>query len=631
MPTDTAWVFDPALPSGAQTGGNVAEYAFRPDIETFVREIIQNVLDNISTGADKAEVLFRLIQLKGPILNRFLQAILWMELKPHIVGAGRERNGQRFVQALENLETNHSLLILVVEDRYTTGLIGSEKGDSNFAALCRNTLYSSKPSETSGGSYGLGKAVLWLFSDLSTVLFNSVLERENGLGTSPRFIGRSELPWHQVGNREFDGSGWLGLKSSDAGGREWAKSLWSPRSADLASKLFLERDSVSGTSILVVGFRNPADEDQEPKVMAQEMIDATAKNFWPSIINSKLAVKVEVVDAAKNHTSFSGTVDNEDISPEFAACWNAYRNGRTLQELKNPGDVVEVPIELTIPPRVDGSSSQLSAEASLVVRLAEENSQTKTELNQVAFFRGTGMVVKHESYNRLSITQRPFHGILVCGKARRSSTENDTALDEFLRAAEPPEHKSWDVTVRLKETYKPGYRKLLVDMENQVRDRLRELVTGKAPGGTDGPRLLMNLFPLGNKSKPPPPPPTHFKVKEQRAKFVNGRWEFSGHIEVKSELKKKWKAEIDLKFQAEDSSDSTGGVVHSLTLDPDATSKGAVITIKKGKGIITAPASVKKINFDGITDPSRYPTDARWAAVTVGVRTSVEEVRDSGE
>src|SRR5215217_7039770 len=35
------WVFDPTPPSGARTGGDVAEYAFTPGIEVFVREVGQ--------------------------------------------------------------------------------------------------------------------------------------------------------------------------------------------------------------------------------------------------------------------------------------------------------------------------------------------------------------------------------------------------------------------------------------------------------------------------------------------------------------------------------------------------------------------------------------------------------------
>jgi hypothetical protein len=44
-----------------------------------------------------------------------------------------------------------------------------------------------------GGSYGLGKSVLWSFSGLSTVLFNSILLEEPLGRRSPRLIGHTEL------------------------------------------------------------------------------------------------------------------------------------------------------------------------------------------------------------------------------------------------------------------------------------------------------------------------------------------------------------------------------------------------------------------------------------------------------
>lgn len=623
---EIGWVFDPALPSGSQKGGNAAEYAFTPNLETFVREVLQNVQDNRSQGAETAQVLFRLMLLKGKMLDQFLDSVSWSHFRSHIEGASKEPNGRSFKQALKTFDESKSLLLLVVEDRNTTGLTGEEKGDSNFAALCRNTLYSRKPSETAGGSYGLGKAVLWLFSEFSTVLFNSVLETKNGDGDSPRFIGRSELPWHKVGASDYDGSGWLGVKSLDGNGWQWASSVWAPSSTAISNNLHLTRKGETGTSIAVVGFRNPADEDQDPKTMAQEMVQAAARNFWPSIIGGKLSVKVEVVDLAKGQTVLSETVDDEDVNDQFEACWNAYHNKTTVDELKNPGDVVEVPIELTIPGRTDGSSGAVQAKASLVVCLAGENGKEQEEVNQIAFFRGTGMVVKYETFNRLALTQRQFHAILVCGKARRDFSDSDIALDEFLRAAEPPEHKSWEVTVRLKEIYKIGYKKLLMEMDNRIKEELRNLVSEKPASGTDGPRLLMNLFPLGNKSKPSPTSGNPFKVKETNAKLINGVWEFSGAVLAKAENKKRWSVEIDLRFQAEDASDAAGGVIKSLIIDKDLAARGVETQVENGMGFITSPAAVKQIEFTGSTDPNAYPADAKRTSVVLDVRTKkIEE------
>ncbi|MFW6053743.1 MAG: hypothetical protein ACOC9J_02910, partial [Persicimonas sp.] len=43
--TEIAWIFDPTPASGKRRGGNPSEYAFEGDLETFVREVIQNAND----------------------------------------------------------------------------------------------------------------------------------------------------------------------------------------------------------------------------------------------------------------------------------------------------------------------------------------------------------------------------------------------------------------------------------------------------------------------------------------------------------------------------------------------------------------------------------------------------------
>lgn len=61
----TNWVFDPTPPSGARTGGDVAEHAFTPDIEVFVREVLQNAKDQHVDSNEAVGVVFRLIKLEG--------------------------------------------------------------------------------------------------------------------------------------------------------------------------------------------------------------------------------------------------------------------------------------------------------------------------------------------------------------------------------------------------------------------------------------------------------------------------------------------------------------------------------------------------------------------------------------
>ncbi|MCH7551401.1 MAG: ankyrin repeat domain-containing protein, partial [Proteobacteria bacterium] len=113
-------------------------------------------------------------------------------------------------------------------------------GDSHFRALCKDTLYSHKQSEGAGGSYGVGKSVLWAFSGLSTVLFNSVLSKDPRGFRSPRLIGRAELPSHGVSDESwYSGPGWFGIRADVTGGAR-AESVWADAAALLASELCFE-------------------------------------------------------------------------------------------------------------------------------------------------------------------------------------------------------------------------------------------------------------------------------------------------------------------------------------------------------------------------------------------------------
>ena len=196
------WIFDPAPPSGSRKGGLANAQVFDPSIDTFVREVLQNSKDQTLGEGDAVSVRFSLTELTGPAVTDFLAAISWDGLGEHITAAseaggitiaGRLRDGP------SELEEG-TLRVLQIEDRYTRGLTGGEDEDeSNFNALCRHELVTSSERKESGGSFGIGKSVLWRFSNLSTVLFLSKLCDEQ----RDRFFGRVLLPWHAVGGAGY--------------------------------------------------------------------------------------------------------------------------------------------------------------------------------------------------------------------------------------------------------------------------------------------------------------------------------------------------------------------------------------------------------------------------------------------
>ena len=107
----------------------------------------------------------------------------WEELERHLHGVVEQSfNGcERFKRELKELNaTNRGFRLLRISDSGTRGLTGPETGaDGNFASLCRNKLTNTQTS--GGGSYGLGKVVLWTHSGIGATLFFSELSEEEGI------------------------------------------------------------------------------------------------------------------------------------------------------------------------------------------------------------------------------------------------------------------------------------------------------------------------------------------------------------------------------------------------------------------------------------------------------------------
>src|SRR3989442_9866552 len=199
MPVDrekaVGWRFAESDPTAPRYVDDPAEFALRPNLDTFVREVLQNSNDQQLEESVPIEVRFKVDLVKGTALKEFFDAFQWGDLRRHLlrVPAKRARELHEF---LDELQENKGLLLLTVEDRNTHGLTGEDDAEeSNYTSLVLDTLYSLKPDATAGGSYGLGKAVLWAFSGVSTVVFHSTV-RDKSKGLRNRLIARAQLPTH---------------------------------------------------------------------------------------------------------------------------------------------------------------------------------------------------------------------------------------------------------------------------------------------------------------------------------------------------------------------------------------------------------------------------------------------------
>ena len=213
------------------------------------------------------------------------------------------------------------------------------------------------------------------------------------------------------------------------------------------------------------------------------------------------------------------------------------------------------------------------------------------------------MVVKYYDQSRIAFGDRNFHAVLACGEARagRLTTEADEAIDRFLRFAEPPQHDEWTSTENLREQYQYGFRTALDDMFDTLRDGLRHLIAQNDNGGESLSKKVLGRFPIHDdrvRRRPTSPSPPAFEIDSQSA-FDDGRWSFSGQIEVLEDEFEGWTVEISMRGVGED-----GTTFEQVPIDTVEVS-GADVPIEMEDGVvrIAAGAEADRLEFEGRSSP----------------------------
>ncbi len=421
------WGFRTAPEDGGRDYGNANVWSLDPGLDVLVREVLQNAKDAAVSVDKKVEVVFRIISLTGADFSDFRESLKWDELRNHLEASAenKQKLGTLLRDGLKRVDDDDQLLLLLIEDNGTFGLTGPEKGTGHFTALCRNNLDSNKEGASAGpgGAFGLGKAVLWRASRLSTVLFCSHLAKPEDGQTQNRIFGRCELAWHEVDDDTFAGPGWFGRTDDDG----TAASYWGNET--LARDLFLNREG-TGTTACVVGFHDAsADIDRDPVDLARELVEAAAVNFFPALVAEKLAVRVEVYDSGQDYRerkpAFAQAVNPESYVPAAVRMLRAYQEDRAVKQLgDDKNDVAAKEVVLTVPKRsTEPKHPEQEHKAVLLLTPADEDAEsTESEKqNHLAMFRGHGMVVQLKSLAGTCLGARPFHALLLCGRAPSSS------------------------------------------------------------------------------------------------------------------------------------------------------------------------------------------------------------------
>lgn len=515
------WKFSQASTDDGRSGGDPAAYAFENDLEDFVRETLQNANDaGPENEDDPVSVTYHLKEYTGSDLQDLLGAVDWSEevdgdsetkefLYDHlrtVADSGQDDALARFLNRLgeDKLEDGGSLLVVTVADKNTHGLFGAEGGSGPFSALVLDDLVTENKGSGAGGSYGLGKAVLWSWSGLSTVLFTSHPKDCDG-NEPPRFIARTQLPSHEMDNDQYRylGRGFFGhLEESERDVRidsegdtryKWGKkpgrplSAWGDEAESVANQIGIPTPETNGTSVSVLGFCPPGS-DKQPNTdeLADDIAQEASKWFWPAMLRGTLEVSIKT-DSGTHEVA---TTECEDVVP-FVECIRSRES--TVDVLDKPGDVAVESRKFDIPDKKPGETGEEEdpetedGPIDIYARLADPERGLGLK-NRVAFVRGPGMVVKYYDRNRIVYGDRTFHGVVLAGKARTWDdipTQADQDIEELLTAAEPPTHKNWEKTRNLLEKYVEDDATSCINnlQKGLITDALTSLVQVSREGG----------------------------------------------------------------------------------------------------------------------------------------------------
>ncbi|MFH8724055.1 helix-turn-helix domain-containing protein [Streptomyces termitum] len=519
------WYHRPGYQDGGRDGGNAAAFAFDADVQVLARETCQNSLDErLAENGRPVRVRYTIHELTGEMLDSFRQAILWDELQPHYEAVSAEASHQkvgRVVHAgVRDMFEKGRLVLLRVDDYNASGLIGDDYENGKFAAVVRRQLESLKSDRGAGGSFGLGKATLWATSALGMVLINSTLSVPHEGRTERRVIGRLELPWRSVDGGTYAGPAWLGRPDPDSPGAQVTRSWWADE--ETVERLHLTRDGDEpGTSFLIVGAHDVAslDESRADRAtddeagddgtrdigsMHRRLVQALERDFWAAMTagGGRLPLLETFVRTLRNGQVVveEEKVDPTETQPARTRALRAFYEGTTVDRLTEAGQVAMRTVSLKIP-RGGGLGGTLGThQAVLLVTDAGDGDGVP---KQVHSLRGNRMTIKKSGVSGLPLSANNFQAVLLAGTAAGDSAPFAAEAEDFLRAAEPPEHDRWGQTEELTLRWSHTAHHRIARLTTEVNAAVRELVVRPRRAGDEGgAKLRKALTVTGKKAAP---------------------------------------------------------------------------------------------------------------------------------
>ncbi|MBX7469019.1 helix-turn-helix domain-containing protein [Streptomyces sp. MAG02] len=558
------WYHRPGYPDRGRDLGNAAAFAFDADVQVLARETCQNSLDErLTENGRPVKVRYTLHELTGEALDAFREAILWNDLFPHYAAvsetAGNQKVGRVVDAGVRDMYEKGRLVLLRVDDYNASGLIGDDYADGKFAAVVRRQLESIKSGPGAGGSYGLGKATLWATSSLGLVLINSTLSVPHEGRTERRVIGRLELPWREVDGQSYAGPAWFGRPDPDTPGAMVARSWWADEEAVENLHLTRENDE-PGTSFLIVGAHDVAaglvagtsdsadpddgfigeeegDEDtRDITAMHARLVEALGRDFWAAMTGGgsrlpHLEVSVRALRNGKEVVA-EQQVDPSVEQPSRTRALRAHYEGATVDRLTESGQVAARSVPLKLP--LSGGARGTFGTHQAVLLVTEAQRDGDGDKNWMHALRGNRMTVRKAQVSRVPNSINPFQAVLLVGEAAGEASPFAKEAEEFLRAAEPPEHDRWGQTEELTLRWSPSAYRRINALIAEANNAVRELVARPKRGSGEGSEALRKALTVRSRPKAKTPAGPVVPVLDGLDATVGplGEWQITGEVSI---------------------------------------------------------------------------------------------------
>jgi hypothetical protein len=415
--------------------------------QLLMRESIQNCLDERLDGADEpVRVIVRRREFKGEAKRTLVTALRLNDIKER-AGVFPTKHGwlSEFKETLERLDDpEHPFCILSIEDHNTNGLGGQwNHGDdlgNRFHNLVLSVGDSSKFEQGANliGSYGIGKMVFALASNLRTIAYYSTFppSKDTG-GAHARFMATGFFTRHTTD----DGKTWTG--HAFLGQPSGLDDYPAAPLVDGDAHRFMER----------IGFERRLSDDPGLTVLLldcpisiEECIEACERFWWPRIIETDgSSLKLAFFDNDRRVPSPQPT-HNPALQP-FIEC---YRSAVDLHPVPDGELFKRLP-------------KQGLLGGTLALKAANASTQRAELDNSVALVR-RGLVVRYE-------TTYAREGSPEAVGVFNAHQENGRAFT----LSEPEAHDHWNANNdRLRLSLGAEYQRLISQTHSSIKNAFRD-------------------------------------------------------------------------------------------------------------------------------------------------------------